>query len=386
MSSKPIPEEKGKKMPKSPIEWVFGTFNLRKPRSKSEENLRQVPQQKPNLQSKNKSQHENLKDRRNQERTSRTLNSNYKYIIQKDNTKTAQTKSTEIEEKELIKKYGHMSVPVITHILKKNEEKQRTGEKKRFADQRYVYPPNLVSNDTMPFNLNAWAKIVKYMGLKVNKYTGKGQTLRNFIRNFEDITEPISESMYNQTIWHFIDEKQKERISIEDIGEIDSRTFLAQLFLVYEFCPPTKTAIRKKLEKLDFHSMSIVEAYYAIKKICGELPRDMEYLKDELVFEALEEAVPAPLRHLFKALKFPTQGFPKQEELIHFLCQNKEDIDEINEQDQQRKNERNTKQPNPQPHTRVYNIYSNYKQEEEKDPKPKYPAKQNQNQHSVSKN
>jgi len=130
MSSKPIPEEKGKKMPKSPIEWVFGTFNLRKPRSKSEENLRQVPQQKPNLQSKNKSQHENLKDRRNQERTSRTLNSNYKYIIQKDNTKTAQTKSTEIEEKELIKKYGHMSVPVITHILKKNEEKQRTGEKK----------------------------------------------------------------------------------------------------------------------------------------------------------------------------------------------------------------------------------------------------------------
>ena len=386
MSSKPIPEEKGKKMPKSPIEWVFGTFNLRKPRSKSEENLRQVPQQKPNLQSKNKSQHENLKDRRNQERTSRTLNSNYKYIIKKDNTKTAQTKSTEIEEKELIKKYGHMSVPVITHILKKNEEKQRTGEKKRFADQRYVYPPNLVSNDTMPFNLNAWAKIVKYMGLKVNKYTGRGQTLRNFIRNFEDITEPISESMYNQTIWHFIDEKQKERISINDITEIDSKTFLAQLFLVYEFCPPTKTAIRKKLEKLDFHSMSIVEAYYAIKKICGELPRDLEHLKDELVFEALEEAVPAPLRHLFKALKFPTQGFPKQEELIHFLYQNKEDIDEINEQDQQRKNERNTKQSNPQPHTRVYNIYSNYKQEKEKDPKPKYPAKQNQNQHSVSKN
>ena len=149
MSSKPIPEEKGKKMPKSPIEWVFGTFNLRKPRSKSEENLRQVPQQKPNLQSKNKSQHENLKDRRNQERTSRTLNSNYKYIIQKDNTKTAQTKNTDIEEKELIKKYGHMSVPVITE-------------------------------DTMPFDHDTWAKIVKYMGLKVNKYTGKGQTLRNF--------------------------------------------------------------------------------------------------------------------------------------------------------------------------------------------------------------
>ncbi len=102
MSSKPVPEEEGKKMPKSPMEWVCDTFNLRKSRSKSEENLRQIPQQKPNLQSKNKSQYENLKDRRNQERTSRTLNSNYKYIIQKSNTTTAQTKNTDIEEKELI--------------------------------------------------------------------------------------------------------------------------------------------------------------------------------------------------------------------------------------------------------------------------------------------
>ena len=132
--------------------------------------------------------------------------------------------------------------------------------------------------------------------------------------------------------------------------------------------------------------MNILETYNAIKKICGELPRDLKHLSDELTFEALEDAVPASLRHLFKALKPPTQGFPKQKELIYFLGQNKEDIDEINEQDQQRKNERNTKQSNPQPHTRVYNIYSNYKQEKEKDPKPKYPAKQNQNQHSVSKN
>ena len=102
MSSKPIPEEEGKKRPKSPMEWVCDTFNLRKSRSKSEENLRQIPQQKPNLQSKNKSQYENLKDRRNQERTSRTLNSNYKYIIQKGNTTTAQTKNTDIEAKELV--------------------------------------------------------------------------------------------------------------------------------------------------------------------------------------------------------------------------------------------------------------------------------------------
>jgi len=84
--------------------------------------------------------------------------------------------------------------------------------------------------------------------------------------------------------------------------------------------------------------MNIVETYNAIRKICGELPRDLEHLKDKLVFEALEDAVPASLRHLFKALKSPTQGFPKQKELIYFLGQNKEDIDEINEQDWRRKN------------------------------------------------
>ncbi len=175
----------------------------------------------------------------------------------------------------------------------KEEEKENSRKRKRFANQRHSCPPNLVSNDTMSFDHDAWKEMVECLGLMVNKYTGKGQTFGNFIRGFEFITEPMSEAMYNRTIWHFIDKKQKERISIEDIEEIDSGLFLAQLFLVYEPHPPTKSAIRKKLEKLDIHSMNIVEAYYAIKKICGELPRDLEHLKDELVFEALEEAVPA---------------------------------------------------------------------------------------------
>ncbi len=90
-----------------------------------------------------------------------------------------------------------MSVPAITHILKKNEEKQRTWERKRFANQRHGYPPNLVSNDTMTFDLEALDKIGKCIGQIVNKYTGRGQTFRNFIQSFECITEPMSEEMYN---------------------------------------------------------------------------------------------------------------------------------------------------------------------------------------------
>ena len=131
----------------------------------------------------------------------------------------------------------------------KEEEKEKSRERKRIANQRHSYPPNLVSNDTMSFDLDAWAKIVKCIGQIVNKYTGKGQTFRNFIRSFECITEPMSEGMYNQLIWRFIDAKQKEKVAVEQIEDKESETFLAQLFLAYELCPPTQSAINKKNRK-----------------------------------------------------------------------------------------------------------------------------------------
>ena len=75
----------------------------------------------------------------------------------------------------------------------KEEEKENSRERKRIANQRHSYPPNLVSNDTMSFDLDAWEKIVKCIGQIVNKYTGKGQTFGNFIQSFECIIEPMSE-------------------------------------------------------------------------------------------------------------------------------------------------------------------------------------------------
>jgi len=67
----------------------------------------------------------------------------------------------------------------------------------------------------MSFDHDAWEKMVECLGLMVNKYTGKGQTFDNFIRGFEFITEPMSEAMYNQTIWHFIDENKKKEYPLK---------------------------------------------------------------------------------------------------------------------------------------------------------------------------
>jgi len=180
----------------------------------------------------------------------------------------------------LTEKYGQMSVPVISHYLKTNEDKQKTSEREIFANKRHSYPLQLVSNETMTFDPETLLKMEKYVGLIVNKYTGKGQPFRQFIKDFECIAEPISEGMYYHLIWHFIDAKEKEKVQIINLKEIKTETFLAQLFLAYELCPPTQTAINKKLEQLDTTPMNIVETYNAIIRICGELPRGLEHLLD----------------------------------------------------------------------------------------------------------
>ncbi len=133
-----------------------------------------------------------------------------------------------------------MLAPAITHILRNNEDKQKTWERKIFANKRHGYPPNLVSNDTMTFDPEALQKIEKYIGLIVDKYTGKGQAFRQFIRDFECITEPISEGMNNHLIWHFIDAKRKRKVQIINLKEMKTETFLS-----YELCPPTQSAIIK---------------------------------------------------------------------------------------------------------------------------------------------
>ena len=71
-----------------------------------------------------------------------------------------------------------MSIPVITHHLKTNEHKQKASETEIFTNKRHSYPFQLVSNDTMTFDPETLLKMEKYVGLIVNKYTGKGQLFR----------------------------------------------------------------------------------------------------------------------------------------------------------------------------------------------------------------
>ena len=99
----------------------------------------------------------------------------------------------------------------------------------------------------------------------------------------------------------------------------------------------------KKLDQLDTTSMNIVETYNAILRICGELPRDLEHLLDEMVFDKLKDALPTALRHLLKALESQAQGFPNQRDTLQFISQHKDDIDAINVQDNQMKQEEQTK-------------------------------------------
>ena len=74
-----------------------------------------------------------------------------------------QHEETDKEEKELIEKYGQMSAPAITHILRNNEDKQKTFERGIFANKRHSYPSQLVSNDTMIFDPETLQKIEKYV-------------------------------------------------------------------------------------------------------------------------------------------------------------------------------------------------------------------------------
>ena len=127
-----------------------------------------------------------------------------------------------------------------------------------------------------------------------------------------------------------------------------TETFLAQLFLAYELCPPTQTAINKKLEQLDTTSMNIEETHNAIIRICGELLRDLEHLLDEMVFDILKDALPSTLSHLLGAMESPIQGFPNQRDILQFISQHKDYIDEINARYNQMKQEEQTKHRNSQ--------------------------------------
>ena len=55
---------------------------------------------------------------------------NYKDINQRNSTTSTQHEETDKEEKELIEKYGQMSAPAITHILRNNEDKQKLLKEK----------------------------------------------------------------------------------------------------------------------------------------------------------------------------------------------------------------------------------------------------------------
>ena len=123
--------------------------------------------------------------------------------------------------------------------------------------------------------------------------------------------------------------------------------------------------------------MNIVETYNAIL-------RDLEHLMDEMVFDTLKDALPSTLSHLLGAMESPVRGFPNQRDTLQFIRQHKDDIDEINAQYNQRKQEEQTRQWNPQPFNKVYNIHGDENYEE--DHRSRYPAKKEQSQHSVSKN
>ncbi len=56
--------------------------------------------------------------------------SNYKYIIQRNNTTATQHEDTDMKEKGLVEKYGHRSAPAITHILKRMKINKEPGKEK----------------------------------------------------------------------------------------------------------------------------------------------------------------------------------------------------------------------------------------------------------------
>ena len=60
-------------------------------------------------------------------------------------------------------------------------------------------------------------------------------------------------------------------------------------------------------------------------------------------------------------MESPIRGFPNQRDTLQFISQHKDNIEEINAQYNQMKQEEQTRQRNPQSFNKVYNIHEDYR-------------------------